>query len=106
MSNSAKPKLHLKQEYIDELQHILNAYVKDSTVWAYGSRVNGDSHEGSDLDLVLINSQDNSIRQPAIWDLKEALSESNLPFLVDVLDWATIPESFREEIKQCYIKIK
>jgi len=30
--------------------------------------------------------------------LQEAFADSNLPNLVDVLDWASIPESFRQEI--------
>ncbi len=26
----------------------------DMEIWAYGSRVNGDAHNGSDLDLVIL----------------------------------------------------
>ena len=33
--------------------------------------------------------------------LRDAFSESNLPILVDVLDWAQIPDSFRQEIIRC-----
>jgi hypothetical protein len=33
-------------------------------------------------------------------DLKDALSESNLPFRVDVVDWATTNEGFRKIIEE------
>jgi hypothetical protein len=39
-------------------------------------------------------------------DLREALDESSLPFRVDVLDWGTLPESFRENIKQNYVVLR
>lgn len=32
---------------------LLGQHVPQAEVWAYGSRVNGGAHEGSDLDLVL-----------------------------------------------------
>ena len=35
-------------------------------------------------------------------NLQEAFSESDLPFRVDVLDWATTSEDFRRIIDQSY----
>ena len=35
------------------LEEILREHVPGVEVWAYGSRVSGHSHGGSDLDLVL-----------------------------------------------------
>jgi predicted nucleotidyltransferase len=93
--------LDLKPEYLKIVKEILLAYVPNSTVWAYGSRVNGHAHEGSDLDLVVINPQDSTVSHKNISALREAFSESNLPILVDVVDWAQIPGEFQEEIKQC-----
>ena len=46
----------------------------------------------------LENSLTLSRPQANLSELREALSESNLPILVDLLDWARIPESFRREI--------
>ena len=41
------------------------------------------------------------------WDLGDfgAFSESNLPILVDIQDWARIPDSFREEIERTGVVI-
>lgn len=46
-------KLHLRPQDRQRLIALLEIYLPDVVVWAYGSRVNGRSHDGSDLDLVL-----------------------------------------------------
>ena len=46
-------KLHLRPQDRERLLAFLEIYLPDVEVWAYGSRVNGRSHYGSDLDLVL-----------------------------------------------------
>ncbi|MCY3777616.1 MAG: nucleotidyltransferase domain-containing protein, partial [Candidatus Aminicenantes bacterium] len=46
-------RLDLPIRYRNKLEALLREHVPDVEVWAYGSRVNGQSHEGSDLDLVL-----------------------------------------------------
>lgn len=67
-------------------------------VWAYGSRVNGTAHSGSDLDLV-IRSQDLSPLPIADYtELLEKIRDSNIPILVELRDWARLPESFHKQI--------
>lgn len=85
---------------------VLRHYVPQSEVWAYGSRVTGRAHAASDLDLVIRNPKDLSQKEKNIDELKAAFSESNLPFLVDVLDWARIPESFRQEIEKAHVVLQ
>ena len=72
-------------------------------VWAYGSRVSGRAHASSDLDLVLRNPVDLSVPQKKLVELRAAISESDLPILVDVMDWARIPQAFREEIEREHV---
>ena len=90
--------LDLPQKYLQQVQALLHEHVPDAEVWAYGSRVSGGGHEASDLDLVLRNPADLRAESRALFDLKEAFVESNLPIRVDVMDWARIPESFHREI--------
>ncbi|WP_210520681.1 nucleotidyltransferase domain-containing protein [Hymenobacter terricola] len=72
------------------------------TVWAYGNRVNGNNHAGSDLDLVL-RSPDLTERPTNVAArFREALTESNLPIFVDVHDWALLPTSFHPRILSRY----
>lgn len=94
--------LDLKKTYLDELKKILATYVPTCVVWAYGSRVNGQAHGGSDLDLVIRNPVDLNKPSENFAALKTALIDSNIPILVDIVDWAVIPESFYQQIEQRY----
>lgn len=88
------------------LLEILDQHVPHAEVWAYGSRVNGTGHEGSDLDLVLRNCGGAEVPFRQLSALRCGFSDSNLPILVDILDWARIPESFRREIEREHTVIK
>ena len=94
------PTIDLTPRHIAELRTILERVVPGAEVLAYGSRVNGRGHEGSDLDLVVRNPERPDDPEQNLRRLREDLSESNLPILVEALDWARIPEEFRREI-QC-----
>ncbi|KAF0202840.1 MAG: DNA polymerase subunit [Gallionellaceae bacterium] len=98
--------LDLPQKYLEQVQTLLRAHVPHTEVWAYGSRVTGDGHEASDLDLVLRNPQNLQEKTPALSDLKEAFTESNLPIRVDVMDWARIPASFHSEIERAHVVVQ
>ncbi len=90
--------LNLDQRYLNMILDILATYAPYDTVWAYGSRTKNKAHSGSDLDLVLISTDKDASKK--IVHLREAFSESNLPILIDILDWNMIPETFKEEIKK------
>ena len=45
-------RLDLPRRYRDQIEALLREHVPGVEVWAYGSRVTGKSHKGSDLDLV------------------------------------------------------
>lgn len=64
-------------------------------VWIYGSRVKGTSRPESDLDLVVVSPYPN---RRAISDFKDALDESNLPFVTDLHIWNDLPAPFRRNI--------
>lgn len=74
-------------------------------MWAYGSRVNGRGHEGSDLDLVLRGARLEKIPIGRLMDFKEAVRESTIPFLVEARDWARLPEWFHREIEREYVVV-
>jgi predicted nucleotidyltransferase len=96
--------LDLDPEYLRIIKNIIEKYLPGMKVWAYGSRVNGQSHKGSDLDLVVIYPEGPS-DQENLYKIREAFSESSLPILIDIHNWAIIPESFRQEIKKNYVEI-
>lgn len=67
-------------------------------VWAYGSRVNGDAHDGSDLDLVVRTPALQKFPIDVYLDLKEKIQESNIPIVVELFDWARLPKTFHKNI--------
>ena len=99
-------RLHLPERYLRMVQAILQTYAPQAEVWAYGSRVNGDYYDASDLDLVLRQPDDLHRRQKNLDDIIEAFSESNLPILVQLVDWAAIPVAFHDEILENYVVVQ
>lgn len=95
-------KLHVSKEALQQIEQIFQKMAPDAIVWAYGSRITGDCHEGSDLDLV-IKTFGHS--EKSISKIRNAFSESNIPFLIDIRYWEDLPASFQEEIAKKYIVI-
>ncbi|TAN48186.1 MAG: nucleotidyltransferase domain-containing protein [Methylococcaceae bacterium] len=98
--------LHLPEPYLRMVRDVLRTHLPEAEVWAYGSRVNGDYYEASDLDLVARRPGDLSRRQTGLYDAMAAFSESNLPIIVQLVDWAAIPASFHAEIASRYVVIQ
>ena len=96
-------RLHLLPRHREMLLALLREHLPGIEVWAYGSRVNGQSHDGSDLDLVLRSPDLQEIPIGRVGDFWEALRESNIPFLVEARDWARLPEGFHREIERGYV---
>ncbi len=105
-SNSRVTALDLAESELVTVRNILAVHVPHAEVWAFGSRVSGGSHPGSDLDLVIRNPKNLETAEQGLAALKAAFSESDLPFLVDVIDWARLPESFQREIDRGHIVVQ
>ena len=98
-------RLHLSPKHRRVLEALLREHLPDVEVWAYGSRVNGRSHDGSDLDLVLRGPGLKEIAARQLADFEDAVRESTIPFLVEARDWARLPERFHREIEQNYVAV-
>ena len=98
-------RLALPLRYRKQLKALLDEHVPGVEVWAYGSRVNGESHEGSDLDLALRGPSQEPL-DGGFYDLLEAIEKSNIPILIQTNDWAMLPESFHREIERDYIVVQ
>ncbi len=99
-------RLHLPDRYRTQAEEILRENVPDAEAWVYGSRVNGESHEASDLDIVLRGPELRPISVADMENLREAFRESNIPIIVDARDWARLPETFHREIERNYLPLR
>ena len=93
--------LFIEDKDLKILVDILSNYCPNCEVYVYGSRINNKAHEGSDLDIVIKNFPSDKY----LFELREKISESNIPFLVDINIYETLPQSFKAEIDKNNIKI-
>lgn len=99
-------KLDLSSRHLVLLRQLLAQHAPQAQVWAYGSRVTGGAHEGSDLDIVLRNPANLCQASDEWGDLNEALRESDLPMLIDLHDWARLPPEFQRNIERAYVELQ
>jgi predicted nucleotidyltransferase len=99
-------RLYLREKDKQTLLQLLAQYLPTVSVWAYGSRITGQAHEASDLDIVLRSADLSPISIDTLEDFLEALRESNIPILVEARDWARLPKFFHEEILNDYVVLK
>ena len=96
--------IDLSPNYLATVERILAEHVPECEVRAFGSRAMWTAKDYSDLDLAVVG------KGPLDWRklgrLKEAFEESTLPMRVDVLDWHSISEGFRDVIEQGYVVVQ
>jgi type I restriction enzyme S subunit len=93
-----RPLIDVRPDLWDIVQGILQKHVLQHEVWAFGSRAKGTAKPHSDLDLAVITSQPLSLDVSAA--LTDAFAESDLPWRVDVVDWAATSAAFRQIIER------
>ncbi|MCU0389151.1 MAG: nucleotidyltransferase domain-containing protein [Chitinophagaceae bacterium] len=72
-------------------------------IWAYGSRVSGKAHTGSDLDLVIRSNQGTKIPEEILKMLQQKIEDSTIPILVELRDWNRLPEYFHKNILENHV---
>lgn len=95
-------KLLIKPKYLKMLNDIFESYCPTAEIWAYGSRLNGNAHDGSDLDLIVKSFNSNECY---ITELQDIIANSNIPFLIDIHQFDFLPKSFQNEILKKYVII-
>jgi predicted nucleotidyltransferase len=97
-----KPILDITPAQQALLLQLVQQFLPNVAVWAFGSRVKGNAQLTSDLDLVVFTQPS---QKPQVFALQEALEESNLPFKVDLLIWDDIPENFKATIQSQFLPL-
>nr|VFJ89844.1 MAG: Predicted nucleotidyltransferase [Candidatus Kentron sp. H]VFJ90889.1 MAG: Predicted nucleotidyltransferase [Candidatus Kentron sp. H]VFJ97908.1 MAG: Predicted nucleotidyltransferase [Candidatus Kentron sp. H] len=90
--------LDIEPHHLDMVRDILHRHAPGCAVWAFGSRATGKARPYSDLDLAIIT--ETPLPFAAADRLKAAFTESDLPWRVDIIDWATTSEAFRRIIER------
>lgn len=98
------PPIDIAEEDWPIVRDILRKHVPDRRVWAFGSRARRTAWRYSDLDLAVIT--DTPLPAETGGALREDFSESDLPFRVDILDWATTSPAFRAIVERDKIELQ
>ena len=96
--------IDLQPAQLQEIRRILAEHAPDCEVRAFGSRINGRAQKYSDLDLALVRKE--RINWRKLEALKDAFAESDLPMMIDVLDWNSISDEFRRVIEDEFTVIQ
>ena len=96
--------IDISPDDLETVRKILTKHVPKYKVLAFGSRVTWTARQYSDLDLVLITVEPLDIKRMS--ELREAFVQSNLPFRVDIVDWASTSDSFRKIIEKEHIVVQ
>ncbi|MCG6551965.1 MAG: nucleotidyltransferase domain-containing protein [Candidatus Magnetominusculus sp. LBB02] len=99
-------RLDMRPAWVETIECLIAQYLPDAETLVYGSRISGTAHAGSDLDLVVRNSSTPDKPFDNLPALREAISDSDIPIVVDVRDWAAIPDTFRAEIERRHEVLK
>jgi type I restriction enzyme S subunit len=84
-------------EHYQILREILSAHLPPtSKIWVFGSRAGGHVKPFSDLDLAIDAGRPLTLTESAA--LRDAFSESDLPWKVDILDRQTAAPDFWDAI--------
>lgn len=98
------PSVDLRPDHWRIVRDALLHHVPDREVIAFGSRATWTAKDYSDLDLAVMGEEPLSLSTAAALD--EELCNSDLPFKVDVVDWARLDDAFRRIIRRHGIPVQ
>ena len=90
--------IKLEKKYVTMIKRILTEQSPDCEVRLFGSRTNSKAVKYSDIDIALVGKR--KLNWRLIEKIKLAFSESDIPYMVDVVDWHAISPEFRKVIEK------
>lgn len=86
-------RLDIRPEQLAIVRELLKKHIPDREVLAFGSRAKGTARKYSDLDLAIMGN-DPVTPAARYMGLKDDLTESRLPFMVDLVEWASLSDDW------------
>lgn len=90
--------LDIRSDHLEMVRDILRRHVPQYAVWAFGSRAKSTAKAYSDLDLCIQTGE--ALDFSTLGALNDDFAESDLPYKVDIVDWATTSEAFRKIVER------
>lgn len=93
--------LNTQEEQI--IKTILKPYMNDFNFYYYGSRVKGNFEKTSDLDILIKGNE--KFPYNSLDVLKVLFDQSDLPFIVNFVDYNSLDESFYKLIEKDLVQV-
>lgn len=89
---------------VDIITKILRTHLdsNENKAFIFGSRADGTAQKYSDYDIGI---EGKKLEDMTIFELNEEFENSDLPYLVDIVDFNTVSENFRSEAKSKIIEL-
>ena len=95
--------IDLSADQLKQVQEIVRQHVPSGEVYVFGSRVSGRAKKFSDLDLMIKDT--GGLPWRTLADLRESFEASDLPIMVDVVDWDSCSARFRSLVGAQLVRI-
>lgn len=95
--------LDLDPKYIDFIKETILAEIPNVEIYIFGSRVQGNALEYSDVDIALKDKEKISIE--SILKLRIKFENSTFPYKVDIVDLKNLKDEFRGIIEKDLYRI-
>ncbi len=94
----------LSPNHLNIITSIIGEVIPDGEIFLFGSFARGCKLSDSDLDIAVRASD--KIPFEKMVTLNHLFSESNLPYVVDIVDLRSLSEGFRSSIEKDLVKIE
>ena len=94
--------MQLSHKYALEIKNILKTQLTKQKIYLFGSRAKNTAEKFSDVDLCI---DGDSISFEKMSLLKDAFSESDIPYFVDIVQKQNLSDDFYTQIKPSFIEI-
>lgn len=88
--------IDIQPDHLKLVLGILGTHLPHTEIWAFGSRVTGQAKPFSDLDLTIVSG---AYAVTALTDARQAFEDSNLPYKVDLIPFADLPDTLQAGIR-------
>ncbi|MCW5629175.1 MAG: nucleotidyltransferase domain-containing protein [Rhodoferax sp.] len=95
--------IDLAQDQLRQVRAIVRRHVKGGEIFVFGSRARSGARKFSDLDLMI--KVPGGVDWRTLADLRESLEASDLPIMVDVVDWDACSDRFRALVAAQLVRI-
>jgi predicted nucleotidyltransferase len=100
-------KFGLTSEEFKILEEILFKPLKvhSARVWIFGSRARGDQKKFSDIDVLYSLKEEESLPSGLLFEIKDRLENSDLPYKVDLVEEKDLAKSYRENVLRDRVEV-